>query len=210
VATLAGRSHVIRVPQAERLATEGESADRFGLVVTGKVRVYYVGADGRQITYEIVGPGEPFAVVAALAGTRHPANVEATMPATIAFIPASALLGMLDAEPNLARTLITDLANRVVNFSAVVQTLAQDVPSRVANYLFQRALRTGRPAAAGLDVSLGMKKGELAMALGTVPETLSRAFAKLREDGVLEVHGQRVTVLDMRALAAMAAGYSEG
>ncbi len=55
-----------------------------------------------------------------------------------------------------------------------------------------------------------MKKGELAMSLGTVPETLSRAFARLKDDGILEVHGQMVTIFDMRALAALGSGYEEG
>ena len=55
-----------------------------------------------------------------------------------------------------------------------------------------------------------MKKGELAMSLGTVPETLSRAFARLKDDGILEVHGQTVTIYDMRALAALGSGYEEG
>ena len=76
--------------------------------------------------------------------------------------------------------------------------------------MFQRALATGKPSSRGLEVDLGIKKSDLAMALGTVPETLSRAFAKLREDGVIEVHGQRVTVLDVRALAALSSGYDEG
>jgi len=110
----------------------------------------------------------------------------------------------------VARTLLADLANRVVNFTAVVSTLALDVPSRVASYVFQRALRTGTPAANGLHVSLGMKKGDLAMALGTTPESLSRAFARLKDDGVMIVSGQDVTVTDMRALAALGSGYEEG
>ena len=104
---------------------------------------------------------------------------------------------------------MADLSARVVNFTSVVQTLALDVPSRLARYVFQRALQTGKPTAAGLEVDLGMKKGELAMALGTVPETLSRAFAKLKADGVLEVHGSKITVLDVRALAALGSGYEE-
>ena len=55
-----------------------------------------------------------------------------------------------------------------------------------------------------------MKKGELAMALGTTPESLSRAFARLKDDGVMEVSGQNVTITDMRALAALGSGYEEG
>ena len=210
VAALARASRISDVQRGAHLATEGEPADQFGLIVSGKARVFYLGADGRQITFETVESGEPFAAVGALAGTRYPANVEAATPATIACIPAGALFALLDTEPAVARTLIADLANRVVNFTAVVTTLSLDVPSRVARYVFQRALQSGHATTEGLEVGLGMKKGELAMSLGTVPETLSRAFARLKDDGILEVHGQTVTIFDMRALAALGSGYEEG
>ena len=57
---------------------------------------------------------------------------------------------------------------------------------------------------------IGETAAELASSLGTVPETLSRAFAKLAADGIMKVHGQMVTVLDMRALASLGSGYEEG
>jgi CRP/FNR family transcriptional regulator len=209
VAVLARASKVRELARGSQIAVEGDAAEQFALVVTGKARVFYLGADGKQITFETMEAGEPVAAVASLAGGRFPANAEAATPATIACVPAAALYDLLAAEPQVARTLITDLANRVVNFTSVVTTLAMDVPARVARYVLQRALQGGRPTPTGLEVSLGMKKGELAMALGTVPETLSRAFAKLRDDGVLEVHGSTVTVLDMRALAAVGSGYEE-
>ena len=210
VAALARRASVRDVPRGAAVAREGETAEEFGVMVAGKARVFYLGADGRQITFETVESGEPIAAVAAIAGSRYPSNIEAATPATIAFIPTEALFELLDAEPQVARTLVVDLANRVVNFTSVVSTLALDVPGRVARYVFQRALQSGSPTSQGLEVSLGMKKGELAMALGTVPETLSRAFARLKEDGILEVNGQMVTIFDMRALAALGSGYEEG
>ena len=40
-------------------------------------------------------------------------------------------------EPTVARSLIADLAGRVVNLTSVVQTLALDVPGHLARYLFQ-------------------------------------------------------------------------
>lgn len=209
VADLARASKVRELARGSQIAVEGDAAEQFALMVTGKARVFYLGADGKQITFETMEAGDPVAAVASLAGGRYPANAEAATPATIACVPAAALYELLAAEPQVARTLITDLANRVVNFTSVVTTLAMDVPARVARYVLQRALQGGQPTPAGLEVSLGMKKGELAMALGTVPETLSRAFAKLRDDGVLEVHGSTVIVLDMRALAAVGSGYEE-
>lgn len=209
VRALAARSSTREVDRGETLAVEGDPATEFGLVVAGKARVFYLGADGRQITFETLESGEPFAAVAALAGGRYPANVEAATPATVSCVPSSALFDLIESEPQVARGMIGYLASRVVHFTSVVHTLALDVPSRVARYVFQRALQSGRPTSMGIELDLGMKKGELAMALGTVPETLSRAFAKLREDGIMEVEGSTVTVLDMRALASMSAGYEE-
>lgn len=210
VATLARTARISEVPRGASLAREGEPAQEFGLLVSGRARVFYLGADGRQITFETVEAGGPLAAVAAMAGARYPANIDAATPATYACIPTSALFDLLDADSGVARTLIADLAMRVVNFTAVVSTLALDVPGRVARYVFGRALQSGAPTSRGLHVTLGMKKGDLAVALGTTPESLSRAFAKLKEDEILEVSGQNVLVLDMRALASQGSGYDEG
>ncbi len=199
-----------RVEEASRgriLMTQGDLADRLGVVVAGALKVYNLGADGRALSFEKIGSGEPFGAIAALAGTRYPATVEAATDATIAWLPREALFELIASNPELARTLVTDLAGRIVNLTAVAANLSLDVPSRLAGYLFQRSLECGRATSAGLVVDLGMSKGELASALGTVPETLSRALARLRDDGVLEVRTRDVIVKDVGALARLGSGF---
>jgi CRP/FNR family transcriptional regulator len=207
VAVMADRARVETVARGRILATQGDLADRLGVVVVGAVKVYNLGADGRALTFEKIGSGETFGAVAALAGTRYPATVEAATDATIVWLPREALFELLDSDAALSRSLVTDLAIRVVNLTTVTATLNLDVPSRLAGYLFQRSLECGETTPAGLVVDLGMSKGELASALGTVPETLSRALARLRDDGVLEVRTRDVVVKDVGALARLGSGF---
>lgn len=205
------RAATIRdIERGETIAIEGDTANGFGVIVSGKARVFYLGADGKQITFEELTVSDAPAAVAALAGGRYPANIETTTAGTIAWLPREILYELLAEEPGVARSLIANLASKVVNFTSVVQTLALDVPSRLARYLFQRALAVGETTPEGLRVDLGMTKSDLASALGTVPETLSRAFARLKDDEVLEVQGRTVVVYDVGALARMGSGYEEG
>ncbi len=209
LARLADAASVVEAVRGTPLATEGDAAERLGLLVAGKARVFHLAADGRMIAFETLGAGDALAAVAALAGGRYPANIEAVTPATVAWLPREAVLDLAAHEPAVARNLIADLAGRVINLTSVVQTLALDVPGRLARYLFQRSLAAGQATAEGLRVPLGMTKTELAASLGTVPETLSRAFAKLRDEGVLEVKGAEVVVFDVGALARLGSGYDE-
>jgi CRP/FNR family transcriptional regulator len=207
VARLAGRARVEDAVRGSILASEGDPPDRLGVVVAGKVKVYHLAADGRELTFETAGTGDPVGAVAALAGSRYPATLEAATDVTIAWLPREAVFELIEGQPLVARSLIADLAGRVVNFTTVAAGLNMDVPSRLAAYLFQRALASGRTTADGLVVDLGMSKGELASSLGTVPETLSRALARLRDDGILVVRTRNVVVKDVGALARLGSGY---
>lgn len=210
VERLAAAARVTDYAVGEQLASEGEPADRFGIVLAGRVRVYHLAADGRRLAFEDLGAGEPFAVPAALSGGRYPASVEAAAPSIIAWFDREALFSLVEAEPSLARPLLSDLSRRIVNLTGVAQALNQDVPARLAGWLFQRSLAVGQPTARGLVIDIGMSKTELAEALGTVPETLSRALGRLRDEGVIEVEGREVRVFDVGALARLGSGYEEG
>jgi DNA-binding transcriptional regulator YhcF (GntR family) len=47
---------------------------------------------------------------------------------------------------------------------------------------------------------------ELSARLGTVPETLSRAFHALQDEGIIESRGREVVVLDREALLSRTNG----
>ncbi len=209
IANLASAARVTTEPRGSLIITEGDPAERLAIVVEGKVRVYQLGADGRTFTFEVLSAGDALAAVAALAGTRYPANAETTTSAILAWVCREQVLELAASEPAVARDIISDLATRVVDFTSVVASLSLDVPARLARFLFGRALAGGTPTGEGLIVELGMSKTELAAALGTVPETLSRAFARLRDAGHITVRSRQVIIRDVGAIARLGAGYTE-
>jgi CRP/FNR family transcriptional regulator, dissimilatory nitrate respiration regulator len=207
---LVARARLRRFAKGETVASEGAPAEWLAVVAEGTASVYHAAADGRLLAFESMGPGEPVLAVAALAGGRLPASVEAATDLAVAWLPRAAIFDLMAEEPQVARDIVTDLARRVVRLTGTVQMLALDVPSRVAGWLFQRSLGSGRRTAAGIEIELGIPKRELAQALGTVPETLSRALAKLRTEGLIETRGSTIVVRDVGGLARRGAGYSEG
>lgn len=55
-------------------------------------------------------------------------------------------------------------------------------------------------------VELDLPKGQLAARLGTILEALSRIFAKLSRDGLIEVEGNKARLLDLERLNQLAIG----
>ena len=107
VARLAAAATVQEAPRGSVLAAEGDPADRFGVVVVGRVRVYHLTADGRTVLLEALESGDAFAAAASLAGGRNPAYVDAATPVSVAWLDREALFAVLDDDPSVAYGLLT-------------------------------------------------------------------------------------------------------
>jgi CRP/FNR family transcriptional regulator len=195
--------------KGELVITEGDPADGFGLILTGTIPSYQLSSDGRRLLYKSGERGDHVGFVSAVAGSRYPFYFEATSAATLAWFTRSALMKLMDAEPDVARALLTMFADWLTDSMHTNRTLMLDVPSRVASYLFGRALAVGTTVPEGLSVPLGIYKADLASYLSTVPETLSRAFATLTAEGLIDVHGRTVIVHDVGGLARRGEGLTE-
>jgi len=89
------------------------------------------------------------------------------------------------------------LSMRLRRFATQIENLSlKEVPARLAGYLLYLAEEQGNVERVELDIS----KGQLASLLGTIPETLSRIFAKMSEEGLISVDGKLISLLDLEGL----------
>ncbi len=204
---VAGAASARDCQAGESVFTEGDPAAGFYVVLKGRVKVVKLGPDGREHILRFVGPGQQFAEAAAFSGQRYPASAQASTDCRLAFFERGRFRRLIADDLDLALSIIVAQADLLRHLVAVVEALAlKEVPARVAKYLLDLSVRTHKRGGSAERVRLPLKKGELAARLGTVPETLSRALAKLQAANAIAVEGRDIRILNRERLAEVAAG----
>ena len=93
------------------------------------------------------------------------------------------------------------LSKRLRQFTVQIENLSlKEVPGRLASYLLYMADEQGSTNLITLNIS----KGQLASLLGTIPETLSRIFAKMADQDLIQVDGRDIKLIDLIGLEELA------
>jgi CRP/FNR family transcriptional regulator len=191
-----------RVSKGELLFLQGDEAKGFYLLLTGNVRIYQVSAEGKEYTLHRIRPGEMFAEAAIFKGGTFPANCTASENSLVAFFPKADVIDLLTRFPQISLKMIGALSAFVRDFNRQIEELSlKEVPARIASFLLRMSEKSG-----GRVLTLDTTKAELATSLGTISETLSRNFRKLKELGVINVEGNTITLLDVSRLQSIADG----
>ena len=179
--------------KGEIIFSDGDDGTGFFVVVEGLVKIFKVSSEGKEQILHIYGPGEPFGQVAVYAGRSYPASAQAIVRSTVLFFPRSAFIDLITRIPSLAMNMLAVLSIRLRGFTAQIENLSlKEVPGRLAGYLIYLLDEQGNED----FVTLNISKGQLASLLGTIPETLSRIFARMTELNLIEMDGRKIKLLN--------------
>lgn len=183
--------------KGQNIFFEGDLGIGFYVVGSGKVKISKISFAGKEHILHIFGGGEPFGEVPVFNGSPFPATAEALMKTKTLFFPRDKFVLLVEANPSLALNMLAVLSFRLRKFATQIENLSlKEVPARLASYLIYLSEEQGNDKFVELDIS----KGQLASLLGTIPETLSRIFSKMNDEGLIQVNGKRITLLDPEGL----------
>jgi CRP/FNR family transcriptional regulator len=189
--------------RGETIILEGAECLGFYVGFAGKVKIFKLSPEGKELVLHVMGPGDSFAEVPVFEGRHYPANAEAVEDTRVLFFPREALLRAIRRDPSLAMNMLAALSARLREFAQKMENLSlKDVPSRLSAYL----LHLSEQKRGSDDLDLDIKKGLLASLIGTKQESLSRILAKMSARRVIEVKGKKIRILDRQKLQKMAAG----
>jgi CRP-like cAMP-binding protein len=203
LASLGALARPRHVAAGQSVLCRSTAASTLVALRSGEVALGFRTADGVLRTERIVrGPAWLDLSSAWLSGP-HAMDGQAMGPANLVELPCELLDARLAEHPGLARRLIQRLAREVQALAVNTHELMhKDAPARLAQWLHQRCVPL--PGGHGQAiVRLSDRKRDVASQLAITPETLSRLMRSFSRQGLIEVAGYNVRVIDPEGLARL-------
>lgn len=189
-----------RVLQGELLFRNGESFTSIFAVRTGFFKTTIASEDGReqvtgfQMAGEIIG-------LDGIISDHHNCNAIALEDAEVCVMPFANVEALSREFPVLQRHVHKVMSREIVRENSVMMILGNmRAEERVAAFLLNLAQRLNARGLSQSELMLRMKREEIASYLGLKIETVSRAFTKFADEGIIEVKQRYVRIIEPDAL----------
>ena len=194
-----------------RILSPDDPPDRIHIVKKGKVRVYRVTPDGKQLTLDIHDKGSILGDMTLLGQEPIPeAFAETLDEAVICTISPDELRTLIERYPAIGVNIISYLSRRLRDAEAELESMAyQRVGQRLARKLLDLSNRFGVKTSRGTLIEARLTQQELAEMIGTTRETLAHTLADFRARGLLDTEKHRVLIRDAEQLTDIAEGLQE-
>jgi len=176
---------------------QGEKALNVFVVLDGWVKLFRVTPNGAEAVVAVFTRGQSFGEAVAFRNSTYPVHAEAVTDCRLLCLDVTTLLGTMRARPELFSAVLAASYQHLHDLIGQIEQLkAQTGAQRLAEFLLQLC----RHGEGSCTVTLPYDKTLIAGRLGMKPESLSRAFARLRDCGV-RVSQNHAAIADVSRLS---------
>jgi CRP-like cAMP-binding protein len=190
---------------------QGEPAEHFYVLVSGRLRVSQVNGEGQQTIVHMVNPGEIFGMARMLRRHDYPGTASAVADSVVLAWPAASWETIMTQHPLLAANVMGTIGERLQEAHARVRELStEEVERRVAHTVLRLAGQAGKKEPAGIRIDFPISKQDLAEMTGTTLHTVSRILSAWEKAGLVEGGRQRLLLKEPHQLLLIGDGHRPG
>ncbi|MCK4712090.1 MAG: Crp/Fnr family transcriptional regulator [Marinosulfonomonas sp.] len=186
------------VPAGTVLFSPGDAVKGYVIVLRGRVSVSLTGASGREMLLYAVTPGQSCiqSTLGLMGGEDYTAEAVADENSRVVLMPKALFLQLLDTSPSFRSLIFAAFAGRMQTMMHLLEKIAfLRVECRLAAHLLERANPDGQLAAT---------HQELATAVGSAREVISRRLDAWSRRGWVKTTRGAVQITDADALKSVA------
>ena len=199
-AALLDRARRRCVPAHGFIFFAGDASHNVFVLESGFVKIASV-IDDREVTLDVLGPGEVVGELGAVDGSPRSATASTLTDVWVHVLAAPEFMSLVESNPSVARHLVQDMARRLRDASQrQVEYGALDGVGRVCGRLVELMRRYGRECGAGIVLDAPLNQSDIASWAGLSREAVVKALRSLRETGWVTTTGRSITVVDPGAV----------
>ena len=187
----------VRADTGQIICHQGQQCAQLSLLISGVVRVFRVGENGREMTLYRITPGDSCVLSASciLGQKSFPAIARVEHPATAIMVPNHLVREWMAVHEGWRDYIFTLFSNRLTDVISRIDELAfQRVDQRLARYLLDQA---------GTVRELRLTHQQIADDLGSAREVISRLLKELEQQGFIALTRGCITLNDHQSLALL-------
>ena len=171
----------------------------------GRVRIYKMSPEGRELTIDMVVAGVVFGELALTAQRGQETYAQAMEPSVVLPISCAELEHLMLEKPEVGVRMVRLLSERLRYYQSRLEDVSfKDAPSRLASFILHLIEREGVVSRRGHKIPTHYTHEYLGTVINANRETVTRAFARLQDEEVVELHRRHIYVTDMEALERIA------
>jgi CRP/FNR family transcriptional regulator, cyclic AMP receptor protein len=195
----------IHLTRGEFLFNPEEDKEILYVLKEGRIRVYKTNSEGRELTLGIVEPGIVFGEMALTAHKLQDAYAQAMEPSVAIPMTRVELEHLLLEKPQLALRMVYLFSERLRLYQNQMEDISlKYVPSRLASLITRLIESEGVMSPKGYKIPTRYTHQQLGTMIGTSREAVTKAFAQLQDEGVVELFRRYIHVKDIEALERIA------
>ena len=203
--TIAEVARVQEFARGDTIFEQDSPSDAFYAITTGRVKIFKMMPNGKDVILEVFGPGDPLGAVAAYMDRPFPASAAAIEDTVCVIIPRAAFFRLLETQPSLVRGLLLGLTTRLVELTnRLAELTGGRIEPRFARWFLKLASQMGRDERGGTFIPLALSRQELADLTGTTIETCIRIMSRWNKDEVVRTEKDGFVLLDRPELERIA------
>jgi CRP/FNR family transcriptional regulator, dissimilatory nitrate respiration regulator len=202
IARISRGTHMLHADRGEVLFNRGDPCAGFHLVAYGQVKLAFSSPQGMDKVIEIIGPGMSFGEAVMFLGEPYPVYAQALADCLLLHVAKEVVFSELEHNPQFARRMLGGLSRRLHGLVSDVEAYTlRSGAQRVIGYLLRDIRMQASQDNAG-EVTLPIGKGVIASRLNLTPQHFSRILHELTAQGLIEVEGRKVRIIDLERLRA--------
>jgi CRP-like cAMP-binding protein len=205
LARIVGLARARRVGAGEFFFHEGDKAEEFFVLTSGRVKLAQLTPEGHQVMLRLIAPGDAFGGEGAFGDPTYPISAETVEPSVALMWGSSTMRRLFETEPRVTLNAVRFVAGRLHDLQRRYrQLMTERVERRVARTLLRLVHDAGRQVDAGVEIDFPVSRQDIAEMTGTTLYTVSRLMSAWEERGIVRGGRQHIVLSNPQALVAIA------